>query len=125
MITNPIKGDSVLVFHGGNRLVFRLDWSALAVIETEYGDLPFDLQKIDVLVKVGNIALQKHHPDMTEERLREISPPTIPTITALQAAFRFAHYGIEPLPTLDEDAKKNRLHRVKAWFRKRFAPLPA
>jgi hypothetical protein len=105
----------------GQTYQMRFDWEALAEIEGRHGENP-NLFQVEVLASVASSGLIKRHPEMTPERIKELSPPLIPFAQEVQEAMRFAYFGDEPLPE-DTGEKKSRLtDGLWSRIKRRFAP---
>jgi len=107
---NRITGERTVDINGQG-YVMRFTWRALAEVEAEYGDNP-NLFKPEVLAKVTAAGLREKHPDMTPERIMELSPPLMPLCSAVREAIQWAYFGGEVVPkteTAATDVKKNRL----------------
>ena len=105
---NPITGEKIITINGQG-YVMRFTWRALSEIEAKYGDSP-NLFSADVLSHVGSVGLRDSHPEMTPERLMDLSPPLMPFCAAVKEAIQWAYFGTEPIPqTSAGEVKKNRL----------------
>jgi len=106
---NRITGERTIDINGQG-YTMRFTWRALAEVEAEYGDNP-DLFKPDVLAKVTAAGLKDKYPDMTAERIMELSPPLMPLCAAIREAIQWAYFGAETIPKAEARAevKKNRL----------------
>ena len=100
---NPITGESQVVI-GGKEYTIRFDWSCLAEIESAHGDNP-NFFNPKIVADIAAIGMKKKHPEMTEEKILELSPPLMPFATAVQRAMRFAYFGNEAIP--EDNQKKN------------------
>ncbi|GAF93543.1 unnamed protein product, partial [marine sediment metagenome] len=121
---NPITGEHDIEI-GGQRYTVRFDWDALAEVTTKHGDSP-NLFSPDVVASVASIGMKKHHPEMTPERIKELSPPLVPFAKSIQTALQYAYFGDEALP---EDSKKKKSPRkgglcqgIRRLFGKASAP---
>jgi len=101
---NPITGE-VEVQLNGETFTLRFDWNALAAIEEAHGENP-NLFTPDVVASVAAIGFKRHHPEMTAERIMEISPPLMPFAQTVQKALQWSYFGLEFIPDEDEDSKK-------------------
>ena len=106
---NRITGERTVDINGQG-YVMRFTWRALAEIEADYGDNP-NLFKPEVLAKVTAAGLREKHPDMTAERIMELSPPLMPLCVAVREAIQWAYFGTETVPKTEArtEVKKNRL----------------
>lgn len=116
---NPITGEGKVEI-AGQEYTIRFDWSCLAEIENEFGDNPnfFDP---DTVSKIAAIGLKKYHPELTPEKLKELSPPLVPFANAVHDAMKFAYFGNEPITAekkiVQEDLKRGGLwHHLKQRF---------
>lgn len=103
----------------GKDYSIRFDWAALAAVKDAHGDAP-NLFEPSVLADVAAMGLKKNHPEMTAERIKELSPPLVPFANTVQSALQYAYFGAEPLP--DDTQKKSPqrvgwLMRMKKLFR--------
>lgn len=94
----------------GERYTLRFTWKALAEIEGTHGDNP-NLFKPEVVASVASAGMRERHPEMTPERIMELSPPLMPFARDVQTAIQWAYFGNEALPSMagGEEVKKNRL----------------
>lgn len=104
---NRITGEKKVIINGQGH-VMRFTWRALAAIEAEFGDNP-NLFNAEVLAKVASAGLAEKHPDMTPERIMELSPPLMPFAHDVQTAIQWAYFGNEAIPGVTDGVKKNRL----------------
>jgi hypothetical protein len=106
---NRITGEKKVIINGQGH-VMRFTWRALAAIEAEFGDNP-NLFNAEVLAKVASAGLAEKHPDMTPERIMDLSPPLMPFCADVKEAIQWAYFGTEAIPKADAPAevKKNRL----------------
>lgn len=109
---NPITGEMIIDV-AGVKYTLRYDWQALSELQAKHGDAP-NLFNADVVADVAAIGLRKY-PEMTAERIKELSPPLIPFANAVQKAIQYAYFGPDAVPQND-DVKKNRL-KVGFWRR--------
>lgn len=101
---NPITGEQEIDI-AGKKYILRFDWQALSELQAKHGDAP-NLFNAEVVASVASIGLRKY-PEMTAERIKELSPPLIPFANSVQRAIQYAYFGGEALPK-DDDVKKNR-----------------
>lgn len=99
---NPIRGLAVTEIDG-RRVSLVFNWDALAKLRATFGDETLDLLNPDTLARVGELALAAHAPDLTADRLRELSPPLMPFVEAVNRAHHYALWGGGP-----EDASKKK-----------------
>lgn len=122
MAVNPVTGMAEVDICGKTYSI-RFDWDALAAVNEAHGDAP-NLFSAEVVASVAAIGMRKHHPEMTSERITELSPPIVPFATEVQRAIQWAYFGPEGLPEEseagDEEKKSPKkvgwLHRLKRLF---------
>lgn len=99
---NRYKGEYPIEI-GGNTYVMVFDWDAIARAHEAYGNEAiaelFRGFYPDVLAGLMEIALKKHHPDMTADIIKELSPPYIPCASAIDKAMAYAYFGVDEAPT--------------------------
>ena len=94
----------------GGTYTLRFTWKALAEIEAKYGDNP-NLFNAEVIANIASFGLREKHPEMTAEKIMELSPPLMPFVNAVQQALQWAYFGKEPVPAGDVKKKKIGLFR--------------
>jgi hypothetical protein len=112
MSQNPITGEAQVEIQG-KQYILRFDWEAIAAINAVHGDGPNMFDPV-VLASVAAIGMKKYHPEMTAERIRELSPPLISFAAAVQQALQWAYFGAEKPPEADE--KKS--PKKTGWWRR-------
>ena len=100
---NPLTGECPVDICG-QTYTLRFTWSAVAEIQAAYGDDP-KLEDLATIAAVGAAGLRHHHPEMTAERLAELSPPIFPLRMALQQAWEWAWCGPEGAAGLAKGSK--------------------
>lgn len=108
---NQITGEAQIEIQG-KKYTIRFDWEAIAEVNHVHGDNP-NLFDTMVVASVAAIGMKKYHPDMTAERIRELSPPLVPFATAVQQALQWALFGAEE-PTKAEKKSRKR----GGWWRR-------
>ena len=103
---NPVTGEKAVII-GGQSCTMRFTWRALAEIESRFGDNP-NLFNAEVVAAVAAAGLRDRHPDMTADRIMDLSPPLIPFARDVQQALRWAYFGPEDVPEGSTGVKKNR-----------------
>jgi len=110
MTDAPHAGEARLTIDGKEyTLVF--DWRAFSMLGkagfTGMESLsPYEPER---LANVLAIALARHHPEMTAERIMDLSPPFLPVINALARAIAYALTGPEtPNPPNPPQTAANR-----------------
>jgi hypothetical protein len=101
---NPITGEYEIEI-AGQKYTLRFDWAALAEVEAEHGESP-NLFSAEVVASVASAGLKRRHPEMTKERIMELSPPLVPFAHAVQTALQWAYFGSEGIPAGLADKKK-------------------
>ena len=61
----------------GQRYQIRFSWDALQEINGKHGDGP-NMFNPDVVASIAAIGMAKYHPEMTAQKIKELSPPLIP-----------------------------------------------
>ena len=120
---NPVTGEKLIEI-GGQKCVLKFTWKALAEIEAKFGENP-NLFNAGVLSKVAAAGLRDRQPEMTAEKIMEISPPLVPFAHAIQTAMQWAYFGAESIPEASKEVKKNLptdglLARIRQRFRTAF-----
>lgn len=115
---NKITGEKTIEIDG-KECVLRYTWRALAEIESQHGESP-NLFNAETLAAVAAAGFRERHPELTADRLMELSPPLVPLATAVQEAIQWAYFGPGKLPAAAPDIKKN---RPTAGLWKRFVSL--
>ena len=110
---SKIDGEFVIEV-AGHEYRLRYDWKALSEVEAAHGDTP-NLWNAEVAASVAAFGFRRNHPDMTAERILELSPPLVPFIKAIQTALQWAYFGPEAVQ--DDDKKK--AHQLKAGLLRR------
>jgi hypothetical protein len=104
---NPITGEKAISING-EKYTLRYTWKALSEIEAKHGDNP-NLFSPDVVADVAAAGLRNKHPEMTAERIKELSPPLVPFAKSIQQALQWAYFGNESIATNADGVKKNPL----------------
>lgn len=104
---------------GEQDYTLRFDWAALAEVKQAHGDEP-DLLDLSVLASVASLGFRARHPELTPERLAELSPPVWPLTRAIQQAYRWAYFGPEE-PTTGEPGPASPATGWRGLFRRRAA----
>ncbi len=102
---NSVTGEAVVEIQG-KPYTLRFDWEAIAAVNAVHGDNPSMFDPV-IVASVAAIGMKKYHPEMTAEKIRELSPPLIPFAGAVQQALQWAYFGAEKPPA--ETAEKKRL----------------
>lgn len=113
---NPITGEAEVRIDGAAYTI-RYDWDSLAAIEEAHGESP-NLFDPDVIASVAAIGFRRHHPDLTAERIKALSPPLVPFAAQVQQALQWAYFGPDGVPEESGGAKKKTdPARVGFWRR--------
>lgn len=103
---NPITGECEIEI-AGRKYTLRYDWSALAEVEAAHGDSP-NFFNAQVIASIAAVGMKRNHPEMTPEKIMDLSPPLVPFINTVQAAMQYAYFGAGAVPDKKEDeVKKN------------------
>jgi hypothetical protein len=97
----------------GKPYYLRYTWAALAEVAGKYGDNP-NLFQPDVVAFVGSAGMREKHPEMTPERIMELSPPLVPFANDVQEALQYSYFGDAPIP--DGEVKKKR--SLTGWIKR-------
>ena len=111
---NLITGEKKITING-SEYILRFTWKALAEMEKAHGDNP-NLFNPEIIASVASSGMRSKHPDMTPEKIMELSPPLMPFAKAVQEAIQWAYFGAEAIPKDTEDVKKNP-QRAGLWQR--------
>ncbi|MCK9351019.1 MAG: hypothetical protein M0P44_07355 [Clostridiales bacterium] len=89
----------------GKPYYLRFTWAALAEVAGKYGDAPnlFDPETVAFVASAG---LRDKHPEMTPEKIMELSPPLVPFAQEVQQAIRWAYFGDKGIPPDENGVKK-------------------
>lgn len=98
----------------------RFTWAALAEISEKYGDNP-NLFEPETVAFVGAAGMRENHPEMTQEKIMELSPPLIPFANDVQQALTWAYFGSDKIPEDDGSKKKPILTGLKNLFGRLFS----
>ena len=107
---NVLTGEK-MIHIGGHEHVLKFTWRALSEIEQKYGDRP-NLFDPDVIAVIAAIGLRDRHPEMTAERIMDVSPPLVPFAKAVQTAIQWAYFGPEGIPNDEDRSVKKTKKRV-------------
>jgi len=94
----------------GKEYNLRFDWKALAEVESAHGDTP-NLFNSDVVASIASMGMIRSHPEMTKDRIIELSPPLVPFINSVQKALNWAYFGKDSAP---EDTQKKKIFPLTA-----------
>lgn len=113
---NPITGEYQIEI-GGNIYWLRFTWRAISEIEAKYGEKP-NLFDPEVIAYIAAAGLKAKHPEMTAEKILDLSPPLVPFAQAIQQALQWAYFGKSIMPPeKSEEIKKNQaFHWLKKFF---------
>lgn len=87
----------------GKVYTVRFTWAAIAEIQERFGDGP-NMFNPDTVAGVAAIGFRNYHPELTAERIKELSPPLVPFAKAIQEALQWAYFGPDTPPS--EGAEK-------------------
>ena len=97
----------------GKSYSLRYTWAVLAEVAEKYGDSP-NLFEPETVAFVGSAGLRERHPEMTVEKIMELSPPLIPFANDVQQALQWAYFGDKSVP--EDDGVKKKLTLI-GWLR--------
>jgi len=98
----------------GKSYSLRYTWAVLAEVAEKYGDSP-NLFEPETVAFVGSAGLRERHPEMTLEKIMELSPPLIPFANDVQKALQWAYFGDQGVPD-DGDVKKKQT--LTGWIKR-------
>ena len=98
----------------GKSYSLRYTWAVLAEVAEKYGDSP-NLFDPETVAFVGSAGLRERHPEMTPEKIMELSPPLIPFANDVQQALQYSYFGDKGVPD-DDGVKKKRI--LTGWLRR-------
>jgi hypothetical protein len=113
---NKITGEQGVEI-GGREYVLRYDWQALSDVEQAHGGEP-NLFDPAIVASVASFGLRKRHPEMTADKIMELSPPLVPFAQAVQAALQWSYFGPDAVPDA-QGAKKKSMTTGGFWKRLR------
>lgn len=107
---NPYTGNVELKIRGETYTI-NFDWDALAKLKANIDDEQLSAimngQDLTLLAEVLAIGLQKNHKGMTAAKVKQLSPPFVLAVEALNRALQYAYYGPETdFQNHDEDDEK-------------------
>ena len=108
---DPYNGEVSLNMAGENyTLVY--DWAALAKLKTTFTESDLDAivngENMEMMAEVMAIGLQRHHEGIAAEEIKKLSPPLLPTVTALNKALTYAYFGPDGDTATKTPQKKTR-----------------
>lgn len=107
-MTNPNKGEVTLKINNSD-YDLCYDWSAIGELRSSFSDEALQEivngSNIDGIAKVLSIGFKKKHPEMTVEKIMEMSPPFILAVQAIDQALTVAYFGASE-PEQGEPEKK-------------------
>jgi hypothetical protein len=110
---NKVTGEHGILIDG-KEYILRFDWTALSEIEQAHGANP-NLFQPAVVASVAAAGFRRRHPELTVERLLELSPPFWPFAQAVQLALQWAYFG--PEAVTDGAKKKPPMIPAGLWRR--------
>ena len=111
---NPVTGEARIDICG-TAYTIRFDWAALAEISRAHGDSP-NLFSPEIVASVAAVGMRRHHPDITAERIMELSPPLVPFAESVQRSLQWAYFGPEDPP---KEGQKKSPQKTGWWQRLR------
>jgi hypothetical protein len=97
---NPVTGEARVDICGKGYAI-RFDWAALGEVAEKHGDSP-NLFHPEIVASVAAAGMRRYHPELTAERIMELSPPLVPFAESVQKALQWAYFGPEGVPTSAE-----------------------
>jgi len=97
---NPLKGEGAILLDGKS-YPLRFTWSALAELQEKYPS-GFNTARTDVLADLIAWGLRHVAPELTPEKIMDLSPPMIESIEAVNKALMIAYYGEKGPPKTEE-----------------------
>jgi hypothetical protein len=112
---NQYKGE-YLIDIGGQSYKLVYDWNALAVVSVNYSPAKVAslYNTIDPKTLAGVLAagLIKHHPEITAEKIIEISPAYMPCVEAVDKAMAYAYFGTDEIKSEKKNLLANLIQRI-------------
>jgi hypothetical protein len=93
---NAYTGDCDLAIEGWPAYRLRFDWEALAALQTQFGEQALKIvtgKDIGALLQLTAIGLQRHHPGITADDLRQHPPALAPLMVGVGQALALAYNG--------------------------------
>lgn len=120
---DPVTGEQVVDIDG-QKYTMRFTWKVLSEIEHKYGDSP-NMFDPEIIATIASGGLRARHPELTPDRVMELSPPLVPFANAVQEAIQWAYFG--PTKPDTGPVKKNPtvvgyLRRIAQAFRQGYRP---
>ena len=108
-MSNKYTGE-VEITMGGEDYILALDWKAMSKIYSDDACGPHALRNLfmlspDSLAKVTAYALERNHPEMTADKVMELSPPMNLVLEKLGRAVLFALKGTDEEVNDEPDSK--------------------
>jgi len=100
-LQNNYTGETEFLFDG-HSLNLCYDWRALGEIQTKHGatilkELFSGINPL-IVADLLLIGCKKHHPDMTLDKILDMSPPLVAAIKAVDKALERAYFGADGMP---------------------------
>lgn len=102
---NPIRGTVQLDIEG-TTYTMRLNWHGVAQIRRAYPD-GYNLADPEHLSVIMSIAMAEKHPDMTPDRIMDLSPPLETAIEAVSDLVNYSWWGQKTAPERKEEEGKS------------------
>jgi hypothetical protein len=111
------------LFPDGETLKMRFAYEELMLIEARYGlEMP-PLDTITIIYEMAAIGLQKHHPELTMDAVKEMSPPVRPLQQAVITALCYSHFGTATAPTVKDEMEDGNGSKKKGILAQIFSAL--
>lgn len=94
---------------GGVNYTLRFDWRALSKVKTQYGDeaiLRLLDQTPETIAGMLVCALERNHPEITLDKILDVSPPITPVLQAIDKALSYAYFGPDGPPDSSDSGVK-------------------
>lgn len=104
---NKHTGEVELIL-GDKPYTLQFDLRALAAVSSKYGDDYLEkmskmISRADVVVTLTAIGLKKHHKEITEEFIYDLSPSLSYLAETVQTAFLYGFNGVNEPPAKSEN----------------------
>ena len=93
---NPVRG-TVRIDIDGETYTMRLNWHGIAQVRQSYPD-GYNLADPRHLSVIMSIAMAERHPEMTPDRIMDLSPPLEHAISAVGDMINYSWWGQKDMP---------------------------
>jgi hypothetical protein len=109
MTDNKYAGEVTFAF-GDAEYTLCYDWKAISAVQSKYGNKAFaelfDAPNLATLAGILAIGLKKNHPEMTADKVMDISPPAVEAVKLIDRAVAFAYFGADGLKEIEAQASE-------------------